>query len=366
MKKSSVPATPQGSGFANLHGHGCLRKSGCVSAVAANVAAAALCALWVTLAAEFACPVAISAEGSQNGAKTEAKGEGKSSAQTTDTVAKESESNGNMTSKDDAPIGSVDDVTAEEDAGGKEETEWTRPDNSLLRKAPRKAAGTEAERVEVGLIKAVVGSVKLRRQGASGKEELTEVGQGDKVCAGDQLEVDTASAVEMSFGMNAVLRVGESSVLRVVDKVEIADGDVVSTRRDMELKSGMARVRVSENVRTPSPVLLVSGNVVMTLQKSDAVLRKDEVESTVMVLKGEADVNVKGGGNNVWGDEKSILIRKDYKITIPGKLEATLPKREKMEDDEVEQAKKLLTFSVDKAREELPPAPGKDGELDGP
>ncbi len=244
--------------------------------------------------------------------------------------------------------------------------EWTRVESTPLRPPARQETGGAGSRVLVGTIVKSTEGVVLRRAGGKDEQVIEAPATGDEVYVGDQFEVGKASAVEMTFGENARIRIGENSIMRVVNKVVENAGAVVRTQRDMELQKGSARVRVKENVRTPSPVLIIAGSMVLTVGRTDAVLERREQESTIMVLRGGAEVVLRDAKSKLWSSGHMMLLNKREKLVVPAEIGQTLPRKEPMGDEEMVDARQRLAFTIEEAREQLPPAPTRDNELDGP
>ncbi len=218
---------------------------------------------------------------------------------------------------------------------------------------------------EVGEICAVVGEVRVVRQSLEGQTRLERLQPGDKVMVGDQFDVGRASAVEMEFGLNARLRLGSESVLRVVgSKNGTADADGYHLRRDVRLAKGTARVRVKRNVLTPELVFLAAGDVALTLARTDTLVRQNPGGGgSILVLGGAADVQLAAGGA---GSGESVRIYRAQKLIVPGDLSNGLPRPQTMTAEEIANATGEFSFSIDQERQQLPPPPSGNREMDGP
>ncbi len=248
----------------------------------------------------------------------------------------------------------------------KDKVEWTRVESTPISR-PDNGKSRSGMRIQVGIVTRSTEGVVLRRTSADGREKvIRKLEAGNRIFVGDQFEVGKASAVEMTFGHNARLRVGENSIMRIVNKVVETRGAVVNTQRDLELKKGSARVRVKKSVRKPSPIIVIAGSMVLTVERSDTVVKRTEDKSEVMVLNGTADLILKDEGSRSWSGGSMIRVRRAEKILVPDKIGNKLPAKEKMKQAEIKMARGRLSFSIEDERRQLPPAPAHDKELDKP
>lgn len=219
---------------------------------------------------------------------------------------------------------------------------------------------------EIGEICAVVGEVRVVRQSLEGQTRLERLQPGDKVMVGDQFDVGRASAVEMEFGLNARLRLGSESVLRVVGSQNgTADADGYHLRRDVRLAKGTARVRVKRNVLTPELVFLAAGDVALTLARTDTLVQQNAGGGgSILVLGGAADVQLAAGRSA--GAGESVRIYRAQKLIVPGDLSNGLPRPQTMTAEEIANATGEFSFSIDQERQQLPPPPSGNREMDGP
>lgn len=247
--------------------------------------------------------------------------------------------------------------------------DWTRKgpirESSLPAYEPQRATRSH---IKVGEVTAIVGEVKVTRENPDGKARVISVQKGDHIYVGDQIGVGATAAaeLEMTLGLNARVRIGSNSIMKVKGIISRPRRKkVVATRRELELTQGSARVRVKKNTLTPSTVLLISGNVTIIFDRSDAVVKRANSESTLMVLKGEAEL-VLNDPDNRRGGVRTIRVGKKEKITVPDNVRGELPRPEKMDPDEVEKTKRGFSFSIERERKKIPPRHKQDAELSGP
>jgi hypothetical protein len=236
--------------------------------------------------------------------------------------------------------------------------DWTRPAPIPGETAPRAETFRVPGRVEVGEIAAIDGPVRLERGGA----EAGPLQVGDAVLVGDLVEVGPGGALELTFGLNARLRLGESSRLRVQTLARSdEDAEVVRTERDMRLDRGTARVRVRLNTRTPSPVYLVTGEATFHFERCDAVVDLREEASSLTVLNGEARVDRAVDGA---AGARALHVEESQQVSLSkeGEDGAEIAS---MTPEELERIRGSVAFSVEEARAALPLRPVGRGESEG-
>lgn len=245
--------------------------------------------------------------------------------------------------------------------------DWTLKGPIPPARVPSERTDRNRARVEVGRVESLIGEVKVLRSSGQEEQEAILLKAGEKIFVGDQFEVGKASAVELVMGVNARLRLGSDSVMRILQKVERnGSNDEVTTQRDMELTRGSARVRVRKNLKTPSPILVVSGSLALTVDRSDAVVNRKSDLSSVVVLRGEAAVIMKKRGNRGWDSDRPVPVRRREVLDVPDRIGEDRPRPRRMSEDEFLKARKKIEFTIDREREALPPAPKPDPEMDGP
>ncbi|MBN2710946.1 MAG: FecR domain-containing protein [Planctomycetes bacterium] len=250
---------------------------------------------------------------------------------------------------------------------------WTRPGPIPSAPGTKGTARGARLQVEVGEVVAITDVVNVLRENGDGVYEEKKLQVGDKVFVNDRINVGVSSSIEITLGINARLRVGPGSSMRIVDRTDIptSDNKGVMTKRDVELTSGSARVRVRKNEISASPILLISGDVQIMLQRSDAVIERsrEESENTVMILRGKADVKMKTKGQGGWEESeiKSVEAeKKPQKIVIPDGSLKSLPEATEVSDKEFDAVRNKLAFTIDEKLKRRPPPREKDDELDGP
>jgi len=260
-------------------------------------------------------------------------------------------------------------------AGGEEKPDssdrrdWTRRGPIL---EPPAASSTAPRRaglqLEVGEIAAIVGTVRVRRREGEREMVLENLPVGERVFTGDQFEIGRVSAAEIALGGNARLRLGAETILRLLDRWEYAEGETRTVQRNLELERGSARVRVKRNEISPSPLLLIAGNAVLMIDRSDAILERSGTGAQIVVLRGETDVVLQTTGlekeRKITG---SVRLGRRQKLVLaePASIDR-LPRPGEISETEEKAAIGKLTFSIDQERETLPPAPRPDPEMQGP
>ena len=254
---------------------------------------------------------------------------------------------------------------------GEEYRDWTRdapiPGRGRSGADGLPRGGTERHE-QVGEVSTLEGPVALVRFVGGERAVETRPQIGDKVYVGDLFSVGGEGVLEVTLGHNARLRIGADSRVRVAGMTTTgdADDDVVTTKRDVEIQKGSARVRVKKNVRTPAPVFVITGNAALLLQRSDAVVRTEKKRSTVMVLQGKADVMLKTYDAAGWEVGRTIPLEEKQKLTVDEGVGEEDLAPQAMDPVEIERARGALSFSVDEFRRRLPPPPPHSRELDGP
>lgn len=247
---------------------------------------------------------------------------------------------------------------------------WTRPGPIPITEKTTDLRLHVRQLVEVGEIVEIQGRVKVLRPGPDGEDEEAFLRVGDDIYVNDRIEVETGAAAEAIFGINARLRLGPESQMRILRKTEFgkATDRMKMTRRDVELQGGDAHVRVRHNELTPTPVVLLAGDAQVVLDRTQAVVRREAKKhtSTFMVLSGKADVlveQISPGGRKT---PVMTTVEASHKLALPDGSSEEMPEPEPMTDEDRELIYGPLNFSVDLETQQRPPPPEVNRDLDLP
>lgn len=234
--------------------------------------------------------------------------------------------------------------------------------------APANRAGRTME--EIGEFVAVDSETRVFRANTEGEVEPIQLQVGDKLLVGDEVRVGIDSVAEVTLGLNARLRIGAGSVVRVLGKKKYpkTDNNVEIVKRDVELAHGSARVRVRKNELSPSPVLMISGDVQLMLNRADTKVERQSQskKSTVMVFGGQAEVKLKTRGETGLEETRTSTLGEGQKMLVPDGTLKTVPQPVPMDKQELRNARGDMAFTVEQRLRRRPPPPSHDNELDGP
>lgn len=261
---------------------------------------------------------------------------------------------------------SGEEVASPEEDGRK----WTLP--GPIPKPPEQAGASRlGQSMEVvGEFVAIDERSTVYRSDSDGRMVPRRLQVGDKLRVGDEIRVGPEAETEVTLGLNARLRIGENSVVRVLDKREYPTGrdEGKVTKRDMELAHGSARVRVRRNELQPSPVLMISGDVELSLDRSDTMIERQSADkrSTVVVLNGKAEVRLKTRDEVGLGQTSSRTVTGGQKLQVPDGVLKSIPSPMELTTEDMKQAHGDMAFTVERQQRQRPPPPAYNEELDGP
>lgn len=175
------------------------------------------------------------------------------------------------------------------------------PDESMptARRVPERMG-----RVEVAEVFMTVGDyeqIAILRAGVDGQEHTLPVRAGDRILAGDRIQVGAGVRLEFFMGLNARVLVKEdTSFVVLMQEVNVLK-DMTVTRQHLHLEHGSLRVRVRKNIKTPEPISVHVGDAIVdignpgenVLGGTDGIVVASDksVPSTVSILHGKATLH---------------------------------------------------------------------------
>lgn len=234
-------------------------------------------------------------------------------------------------------------------------------------------SAAENDRVDIGEIAAYGGTVTVRHTFSTLAEELQI---GGKIYVGDEIETSANGSIEILIGLNDRVRLAGDTEIRIngsdVSAKPSADLTITTHRTELLLRRGELRVRVRENVVTPTPVRIVAANMRLLLPRSDCLIRRIDTgpeggrKINLLLGWGRAELNVKIAGEKEWTADTVVDVVSPGTAVIPELPEnGYAPQWLKATQEQADKMLKLLPFSVDTLKQAPQDVPVRNPDMQG-
>lgn len=231
----------------------------------------------------------------------------------------------------------------------------------------------ETDRLEVGEISAYTGPVTIRHSFTAIHGDLQA---GAKVFIGDEIETPANSSIELLLGNDVRVRLAGGTAIhlnnREVSEKEEKDLKITTALTEILLRKGEIRVRVRENLITPTPVRVVAASMQLLLPRTDCLIRREGEgpenmrQIAALVGWGRCTINVRIFGDKEWSPESAADLNAPGEVLIPELPEQSYQLRwEKIGQEAADQKLQKLPFSIDQLRQPTKEIPKSDPEMDG-
>lgn len=207
---------------------------------------------------------------------------------------------------------------------------------------------------DCGVVAGLAGTPRVRRSYQLSSDAGGELSLSDKLYAGDEILTGPNDRVELVSGRNVLVLVGPDSTLRLLGLRAVERSASSKTSRlDMELPAGGARLQVRLNAANPESALLRSATMGVIVERGDCAVAVAD-SWRLSVLDGSAWCRLDQGG--VSGAPFALEAGRELGPGGPRALTV----------DAATELRARMPFGYEIRRAALPPNPPPDPEAEAP